>query len=211
MSAGRRAPWLALALKRGIDVTASVVLLVALAPLIVMIAIGVAATTGRPVLFHQARPGRGGEVFTLHKFRTMTDARDERGALAPDGDRLTRFGRWLRSTSLDELPELWNVVRGQMSLVGPRPLLVDYLGRYSPTQARRHEMRPGITGWSQVAYRNAASWEERLAADVWYVDHWSLRLDARILWRTIRVVVRRVGVTQPGHVTAERFRGTVEG
>jgi len=162
---------------------------------------------GSPVLFRQRRPGRSGELFELRKFRTMTDERDAEGALLPDELRLTAFDSWLRSTSLDELPEMWNVLRGDMSLVGPRPLLVEYLERYSPEQARRHEVRPGITGWAQVNGRNDMPWPDKLAQDVWYVDHRSLWLDVRTLVRTLWVMVRREGVSLEGHATTVPFTG----
>jgi lipopolysaccharide/colanic/teichoic acid biosynthesis glycosyltransferase len=160
---------------------------------------------GSPVLFAQVRPGLHGRPFTMIKFRTMSDARDARGELLPDADRLTRFGRVLRATSLDELPELWNVVTGDMSLVGPRPLLMEYLPHYSPDQARRHAVRPGITGWAQVNGRNAISWEEKFALDVWYVDNHSLQLDMRILWRTLVSVLRRHGISADGEATMPKF------
>jgi lipopolysaccharide/colanic/teichoic acid biosynthesis glycosyltransferase len=164
---------------------------------------------GAPVLFRQRRPGRDGRPFTLVKFRTMRDAVDANGRALEDAARLTRFGSLLRATSLDELPELWNVLRGDMSLVGPRPLLMEYLPRYTATQQRRHDVRPGITGWAQVNGRNATSWEERLAQDVWYVEHQSFALDLRILLRTVRQVVIADGVAQAGHVTMPRFTGSV--
>jgi lipopolysaccharide/colanic/teichoic acid biosynthesis glycosyltransferase len=168
---------------------------------------------GSPVLFRQSRPGRHGVPFTLLKYRTMTDARDPDGTIRPDAERLTAFGRFLRSTSLDELPELWNVVRGEMSLVGPRPLLMQYLTRYTAEQARRHEVRPGITGWSQVNGRNAVSWSDRFEMDVWYVDHHSLALDLGILLRTLSRVFRRDGISGDGSPTMTEFTGSsrVEG
>ena len=162
---------------------------------------------GSPVLFTQVRPGLHGKPFLMVKFRTMTDERDAAGALLPDAQRLTPFGRFLRSTSLDELPELWNVMRGEMSLVGPRPLLMEYLPLYSPEQARRHEVRPGITGWAQVNGRNAISWVDKFALDVWYVDHRSLWLDVRILWLTVRKVLVRDGISAAGEATMPRFEG----
>ena len=194
--------------KRGIDVILTLIGLVLLAPAFALLAWRIRREFGRPVLFRQRRPGQHGEIFTLYKFRTMTDARDERGVLLPDEQRLTRFGSFLRSTSLDELPEMVNVLRGDMSLVGPRPLLVEYLDLYTPEQARRHEVRPGLTGWAQVNGRNDMSWDDKLALDVWYVDHRSLWLDVRILLRTLWVMVRREGVTLRGHATTVRFRGT---
>ena len=163
---------------------------------------------GPPVLFRQLRPGREGRPFELTKFRTMTDQRGPDGALLPDAQRLTALGRFLRRTSIDELPELVNVVRGDMSLVGPRPLLMEYLPRYSPEQARRHEVRPGVTGWTQVNGRNALTWEEKFALDVWYVDHRSTRLDLEILGRTVSQVLGGQGVSAPGHATMEPFRGS---
>lgn len=162
---------------------------------------------GSPVLFTQVRPGLHGKPFLMVKFRTMTDERDASGALLPDAQRLTPFGRFLRSSSLDELPELWNVLRGEMSLVGPRPLLMEYLPLYSPEQARRHEVRPGITGWAQVNGRNAISWADKFALDVWYVDHRSLFLDIRILWLTVRKVLVRDGISAVGEATMPRFEG----
>lgn len=180
-------------------------------PLMGVLALIVRCVMGRPVLFRQTRPGRKGRPFELLKFRTMTEARDAAGRLLPDEQRLTRFGRWLRSTSLDELPELWNVLRGEMSLVGPRPLLMEYLPLYSPEQRRRHEVRPGITGWAQIHGRNAQSWEERFRLDVWYVDHRSLWLDLKILGHTFWKVLKREGIHAPGEATMPRFRGSGEG
>jgi len=163
---------------------------------------------GSPVFFRQTRPGRYGRPFQMVKFRTMSDAREPNGLLLPDADRLTPFGRLMRSTSLDELPELWNVVKGEMSLVGPRPLLMEYLPLYTPEQARRHEVRPGITGWAQVNGRNAISWEDKFALDVWYVDNRSLWLDLRILFLTVWRVVRRDGISAAGEATMPRFSGS---
>lgn len=195
-------------MKRLFDVTVAAVLLVVLAPLLLLLAVLVALLLGRPVFFVQQRPGRHGRPFQLIKFRTMVDARDASGNLLPDAQRLTRFGRWLRATSLDELPQLWNVLKGDMSLVGPRPLLIEYLPLYSPVQARRHEVRPGITGWAQVNGRNDISWEEKFALDVWYVDNQSLLLDLKILLLTMLRVVQRKGISQRGHATAEKFMGS---
>ena len=177
--------------KRILDITLTALALPLLAPLMGAIALAIYVTMGRPITFRQERPGLHGRPFILLKFRTMTDARDAAGNLLPDGERLLPLGRFLRSTSLDELPELLNVLRGEMSLVGPRPLLMRYLDRYTPAQARRHEVKPGITGWAQVNGRNALTWEERFALDVWYVDHWSLGLDLRILVLTAWKVLKR--------------------
>lgn len=193
-------------MKRTFDLVVAALATLFLTPVVVVIAIGVRIRLGSPVLFRQRRPGRDGRPFTLLKFRTM---RTDNG---PDGDssddaRLTGVGRFLRRTSLDELPELINVLRGEMSLVGPRPLLMEYLPLYSPEQARRHEVRPGLTGWAQVNGRNALSWEEKFSLDVWYVDHRSFLLDLRILWLTLGGVLSGRGVSQPGHATVERFRG----
>lgn len=195
-------------MKRLMDIVGAALGLIVLAPVLCVTAITVRVVLGRPVLFRQVRPGVHGRRFILYKFRTMRDVVDASGATLPDADRLTRVGAWLRSTSIDELPELWNVLRGDMSLVGPRPLLAEYLLLFTPTQARRHEVRPGITGWAQVNGRNELSWEERLALDVWYVDNRSLALDLRILLRTVRAVVARAGISHSGHATMERFRGT---
>ena len=162
---------------------------------------------GSPILFRQTRPGLHGQPFDMIKFRTMTDARGADGELLPDRDRLTSFGNLLRATSLDELPELWNVLKGDMSLVGPRPLLMEYLPLYSPEQARRHEVRPGVTGWAQVNGRNALTWEEKFRLDVWYVDHRSIWLDGKILWLTVRKVLSREGVNATGEATMQKFTG----
>lgn len=192
--------------KRWFDIVAAVLGFVLLAPLLTIVAAVVRWQMGRPILFRQPRPGLQGQIFRLVKFRSMTGHRNAQGEPLPDAERLTRFSRFLRSTSLDELPELWNVLRGEMSIVGPRPLLVQYLDRYTPEQARRHEVRPGITGWAQVNGRNGISWEDRFALDVWYVDHVSLWLDLRILCRTILSVVRRQGVSAAGEATMPEFR-----
>jgi lipopolysaccharide/colanic/teichoic acid biosynthesis glycosyltransferase len=193
-------------MKRSFDVLAAAAALLVLSPLLLLAAVAVAATLGRPVLFRQVRPGLLGKPFTLLKCRTMREAADEDRGPASDAERLTRFGRFLRASSLDELPELWNVLRGDMSLVGPRPLLMEYLPLYSAEQRRRHEMRPGITGWAQVNGRNAITWEQKFAYDVWYVEHRSFLLDLRILLRTIVRVVRRDGISQEGHATSLPFR-----
>jgi len=178
-----------------------------MAPLLLTLAFLVRLFLGSSVVFKQRRPGFKGQPFTLYKFRTMRDIFSDSGEPLPDALRLTRFGRWLRASSLDELPELWNVLCGEMSLVGPRPLLMEYLPLYSPQQRRRHEVRPGITGWAQVNGRNALSWQDRLALDVWYVDNRSLRLDLNILWLTIAAVFSRHGVSHPGHVSMPKFTG----
>jgi lipopolysaccharide/colanic/teichoic acid biosynthesis glycosyltransferase len=195
-------------MKRLLDIVVALLALVVLSPLIVALAVLVRARCGAPAFFIQARPGLHGQPFRIVKFRTMTHARDAGGNLLPDGDRLTRFGRFLRSTSLDELPELWNVLTGDMSLVGPRPLLMEYLPLFTPEQARRHDVRPGITGWAQVNGRNAITWDERFALDVWYVDHHSLWLDARIVWRTVVNVLSRHGVSAEGEATMRKFTGS---
>ncbi len=194
--------------KRLFDLALTVPGLVLVSPLMALIALLVRWRLGAPVLFRQVRPGYRGEPFTLYKFRTMTEARDAAGNLLPDEQRLTRLGRFLRALSLDELPELFNVLRGEMSLVGPRPFLMRYLERYTPEQARRHEVLPGMTGWAQIHGRNVLSWEDRFRLDVWYVDHWSLRLDVKILLITLWKVLKREGISQPGHATAEEFRGS---
>ena len=193
--------------KRVFDAAAAIVLLVLLSPLLLVVALMVRLFIGTPVLFRQPRPGRGASPFTLLKFRTMTNQRDAAGELLPDRDRLPAIGRTLRSLSLDELPELWNVVKGEMSLVGPRPLLMEYLPLYSAEQARRHEVRPGITGWAQVNGRNASTWPRRFALDVWYVDHLSMWLDLRILVKTVTSVVLREGIAADGHATMPKFTG----
>jgi lipopolysaccharide/colanic/teichoic acid biosynthesis glycosyltransferase len=195
-------------LKRAIDVAGSALGLVVLAVPLLAVAAAVRLRMGRPVLFRQTRPGLHGEPFVLYKFRTMREAVDADGRPLPDAERLTPLGRLLRATSVDELPELWNVLTGDMSLVGPRPLLTEYLPLYSPEQARRHEVRPGMTGLAQVDGRNTLDWDYKLALDVAYVDHRSLWLDVRILARTLVKVARREGISQPGHATAERFRGS---
>ncbi|HTJ46699.1 MAG TPA: sugar transferase [Kofleriaceae bacterium] len=198
-------------IKRAIDVAAAGAGLVLTAPILVGVGVAVARSMGRPVFFKQERPGLGGRPFGMVKFRTMRDATDEHGRPLPDADRLTPLGRFLRASSLDELPELWNVLRGDMSLVGPRPLLMRYLPRYSAEQARRHDVKPGITGWAQINGRNALSWDEKLALDVWYVDHWSLLLDLRILARTMLTVLRREGISAAGEATMPEFMGPGRG
>ncbi len=193
--------------KRCLDLSIATAALCLLFPLLVLVALVVRCTMGAPVLFRQRRPGLNGRPFVILKFRTMRQS-DDRAAVSTDADRLDRLGQFLRSTSLDELPQVINVLKGDMSLVGPRPLLMQYLHRYSTAQARRHEVKPGITGWAQVNGRNALSWEEKLAMDVWYVDHQSLWLDLKILARTVGWVVRRRGVNAPGEVTVREFLGS---
>ena len=198
---------LGLRLKRGLDISGALIGLVLCLPILVLIALLVRIKLGSPILFRQQRPGLHGKPFTLYKFRTMTNARDAEGNLLPDVERLTAFGRFLRRTSLDELPELINVLKGDMSLVGPRPLLMQYLDRYTPEQARRHEVRPGITGWAQINGRNAVSWEEKFRLDVWYVDNVSLWLDLKILFLTVWKVLKREGISQAGYATMPEFLG----
>jgi lipopolysaccharide/colanic/teichoic acid biosynthesis glycosyltransferase len=196
--------------KRVPDVILAALALIALSPILLALAGAIRWRMGSPVLFRQTRPGMNERVFTMYKFRSMRDAVDRNGKPPPDHERLTRFGRLLRSTSLDELPELWNVLKGDMSLVGPRPLLVEYLTRYTPFQRRRHEVKPGITGWAQVNGRNSLSWEEKFEMDVWYVENRSLTLDLKILWLTFRTLVRRDGISQQGHATMSEFLGGPE-
>jgi len=193
--------------KRTLDLFLGLVALLLCLPLIALTALLVRVLLGSPMLFAQTRPGFRGKPFTLFKFRTMIDARDERGEALSDEERLTAFGAWLRRTSLDELPELFNVIKGEMSLVGPRPLLMEYLGRYTPHQARRHEVRPGLTGWTQVKGRNSLSWDEKFELDVWYVDHCGLWLDLRILWLTVWTVLKGRGVSAERHATMPKFQG----
>ena len=195
-------------MKRAIDVVVAAAGLVVLSPVLAVLAVLVRVRLGSPVLFRQERAGMDGQPFVLAKFRTMTDDRGPDGELLPDEDRLPAFGSFLRSTSLDELPELVHVLKGEMSLVGPRPLPTKYVPRYSARQARRHEVRPGITGWAQVNGRNTTSWAERLEMDVWYVDNQSLLLDLKVLWRTLRVVASREGVAEDGKATMTEFLGT---
>ncbi len=196
-----------LGMKRLFDLVAVTLSAPLWGPVMLVVALLVRLNLGPPVLFRQPRPGKGGKIFALLKLRTMTEARDPAGHLLPDAARLTPFGRWLRATSLDELPELINVLKGDMSLVGPRPLLPQYLARYTPEQARRHDARPGITGWAQVNGRNSLSWEDRFRLDVWYVDHVSLWLDLKILALTIRQLRRREGISAPGNATMPEFLG----
>jgi sugar transferase EpsL len=194
--------------KRIFDFALALLALIILSPLIVYIAALVRTKLGSPVLFRQLRPGLGGVPFTIYKFRTMTNKRDAQGKLLPDGERLPRFGRFLRSTSLDELPELLNVLKSEMSIVGPRPLLMQYLGRYTPEQMRRHDIKPGVTGLAQINGRNVLSWEEKFALDTWYIDHYSFGLDLKIILLTVLKILRREGINQPGQATAEEFMGS---
>ena len=200
-----------LRIKRSLDFLGAAGAVIVLSPVIGATAVAVAISIGRPVLFEQTRPGLGGRPFTIRKFRTMRDSRAADGSLLEDSVRVTRVGRLLRTLSLDELPQLWNVLRGEMSLIGPRPLLMQYLARYSPHQARRHEVLPGMTGWAQVNGRNALTHEERFELDVWYVEHWSLALDARIAWLTLRTVLGRIGSTPHDRVTMAEFYGSASG
>ncbi|HEY1546366.1 MAG TPA: sugar transferase [Kofleriaceae bacterium] len=202
----RQAGW-RLFVKRAVDRSAAAIGLVAAAPVMAVAAVAVRATMGSPVLFRQQRPGRYGQPFTLYKLRTMRNAHDASGKPLPDGQRMTKLGQFLRSTSLDELPQLVNVLRGDLSIVGPRPLLMEYLARYSTEQARRHEVLPGITSWTAINGRNNLSWPEKFALDVWYVDHWSLALDARIILKTVSLVLGRKGVSRDGFATTQEFRG----
>jgi sugar transferase EpsL len=197
-------------IKRLFDLLATLGGLVIISPFLLIISLLVWIKLGRPILYRQQRPGLKGKPFFIYKFRSMTDLRDDSGKLLPDSDRLTGFGRFLRSSSLDELPELLNVIKGEMSLVGPRPLLMQYLDRYSAEQKRRHNVLPGMTGWAQVNGRNALMWQDKFRLDVWYVGHWSFWLDIRILLMTIGKVFRREGITQTGHATAEEFWGDSE-
>ena len=197
-------------MKRLFDIIVSFSALVILSPLMGVVALLVLLKMGRPIFFTQMRPGRDGNLFRMVKFRTMTVAFSNQGGVPSDGARLTPLGRWLRGASLDELPELWNILRGEMSLVGPRPLLPQYLDRYTPRQGRRHEVRPGLTGYAQINGRNALTWDEKLELDVWYVDNRSFMLDLVIIWRTIRQVLRRDGISAEGEATMSEFMGTSE-
>ena len=197
-------------LKRIFDLLASAMALGLLSPFFLFLIALVRLKLGSPVFFCQQRPGLFGQPFMIFKLRTMTNTRDAAGNLLPDADRITTFGQFLRSSSLDELPELLNVVKGDLSLVGPRPLLMEYLSLYSAEQARRHEVKPGITGWAQVNGRNAISWEEKFKLDVWYVDNQSLWLDLKILWMTVVKVLKREGISQEGQATAKKFKGDIQ-
>ena len=196
-------------MKRSFDLLVACFTLIIFMPVLSVVAVLIRLKLGSPVFFHQTRPGLQGRPFRMFKFRTMAEAYDANGAALPDESRLTKFGRFLRASSLDELPELWNVLRGDMSLVGPRPLLMDYLTLYTPYQARRHNVRPGITGWAQVNGRNALSWEDKFKLDVWYVDHRSLWLDIKILSLTVRKVLVREGINAAGDATMPRFKGSI--
>lgn len=196
--------------KRALDLLLASLAIAILSPLLIAVAVLVRILLGKPVLFRQRRPGLHGLPFTCLKFRTMKETRDPAGNLLPDADRLTGVGSFLRRTSLDELPELWNVLRGDMSLVGPRPLLPAYLPRYTAFQQQRHDVRPGITGWAQVNGRNALSWEQKFELDVWYVGHQSLALDLKILWLTVLIVLRRQGIEHGSHATMPEFLGSIE-
>lgn len=193
--------------KRIFDLVIALFALLLLAPVLLVVGLLVRWRIGAPIFFRQQRPGLDGKVFEIIKFRTMTDGRNANGQLLPDGERLVKFGRFLRTTSLDEFPELWNVLRGDMSLVGPRPLLVEYLPLYTPEQMRRHDVRPGITGWAQVNGRNAINWDDKFKLDTWYVGNFSFLLDLRILLKTILKTVRRDDISHAGHATMEKFRG----
>jgi lipopolysaccharide/colanic/teichoic acid biosynthesis glycosyltransferase len=193
--------------KRILDMVLAALALILLSPLMLLTALAVWIGLGWPLVFGQRRPGYKTKIFTIYKFRTMRDLRDADGKLLPDAQRLTKLGRFIRSTSLDELPELFNVLKGEMSIVGPRPLLIAYLDRYSAEQNRRHDVLPGITGWAQVNGRNALSWEEKFALDVWYVDHWSFWLDIRILFLSVWKVLKRESISAPGEATSPEFMG----
>lgn len=194
-------------MKRFFDFSIAFILLIILSPLFIVVGIIVKRRLGSPIYFKQLRPGLHAKAFNFYKFRTMTDEKDPYGNLLPDAERLTHVGLFLRRYSLDELPQLFNVLKGELSLVGPRPLLMDYLSLYTPEQARRHQVKPGITGWAQINGRNAIDWETKFALDVWYVDHHSFWLDLNILFRTLIKVFKREGINQPGHVTVEKFQG----
>ena len=196
-------------IKRFFDFLLSLVLLLILCPIYIVVVLLILFKIGRPVFFRQKRPGVSGKIFNIYKFRTMTVEKDEGGELLPDEQRLTSVGMYIRSASLDELPQILNVLKGDMSFVGPRPLLIEYLSLYSEKQSRRHEVKPGITGWAQVNGRNAISWEEKFDLDVWYVDNQSIWLDIKILWLTIKKVIVRDGISQNNHVTMDKFKGSL--
>jgi sugar transferase EpsL len=205
-----RLRYLSLGIKSVVDRTVALVALLLLSPVLVIVAIAIYLQIGAPIVFCQLRPGKQERLFAFYKFRTMTSACDAEGRLLPDADRMTPIGEFLRRTSLDELPQLWNVVRGDMSIVGPRPLLVQYLNRYSPEQAQRHGVKPGITGLAQVRGRNSLSWEKRFENDVWYIQNWSLWLDCQILMETVLKVIRKEGISQEGYATCEEFVGRIQ-
>jgi len=194
--------------KRLLDLSIALIGLIILSPLMILISILVAVFLGRPIFFRQKRPGFHGKIFKILKFRSMNEKTDESNQLLPDKDRLTKFGQFLRTTSLDELPELFNILLGDMSIVGPRPLLISYLPLYNPHQMRRHDVLPGLTGWAQVNGRNALTWEEKFDLDVWYVDHWSFGLDLKIMMLTMVKVIKREGISQSGQATSDPFKGT---
>ena len=196
-------------MNRFVEVFVVTTFLLLFTPVLLLLLVLVRINMGSPVVFKQTRPGLNGEIFNIYKFRTMTNERDKNGVLKPDSVRLTKFGKFLRLTSLDELPGLWSVLKGDMSLVGPRPLLVEYLPLYSEKQSRRHEVKPGITGWAQVNGRNAISWDEKFDLDVWYVDNQSIWLDIKILWMTVKKVIMRDGISQNNHVTMDKFKGSL--
>ncbi len=195
-------------IKRCLEIIMSMLIIVVISPLIVLLGAIIRLKLGSPIVFKQLRPGKDGKIFTMYKFRTMSDKKDEKGQLLSDELRMTKLGSILRSTSLDELPELFNVLKGDMSFVGPRPLLVEYLNRYTAEQNRRHEVKPGITGWAQVNGRNAISWDEKFKLDVWYVDNWSIGLDIKILFMTVFKVLKKDGISQQGNVTMSKFTGS---
>ena len=197
-------------IKRILDVLLSGCALVVLSPVLLIVAVLVRTKLGSPVIFCQPRPGKDEKIFKMYKFRSMTDARDENGELLPDEVRLTKFGRALRATSLDELPELWNIFKGDMSIVGPRPLLVKYLSRYNEEQHHRHDVMPGLTGWAQVNGRNALSWEDKFRLDVWYSEHVSFRLDVKVIFLTVKCVLHHEGISGADSATMEEFRGVME-
>jgi sugar transferase EpsL len=202
---------LSLGIKSIVDRSVALAALLLLSPVLLVVATAIYLQIGAPIVFCQLRPGKQERLFAFYKFRTMTSACDANGRLLPDADRMTPIGEFLRRTSLDELPQLWNVVRGDMSIVGPRPLLVRYLNRYSPEQAQRHGVKPGITGLAQVRGRNSLSWEKRFENDVWYIQNWSLWLDCQILMETVSKVIRKEGISQEGYATCEEFVGTIQG
>ncbi len=206
-----RARNLSLGIKSLVDRSVALAALLLLSPVLVAVAIAIYVQIGSPIVFCQLRPGKQERLFAFYKFRTMTSACDANGRLLPDAERMTSIGEFLRRTSLDELPQLWNVVRGDMSIVGPRPLLVQYLYRYNPEQAQRHAVKPGITGLAQVRGRNSLSWEKRFENDVWYIQNWSLWLDCQILMETVSKVIRKEGISQEGYATCEEFVGTIQG